>query len=477
MRFLSLFSGIEAASMAWLPLGWECAGVAEIEKFPCAVLAHHYPDVPNLGDITKITKEQIERLGHIDLVVGGFPCQDLSIAGKRRGLKNEDGSNTRSGLFFDAMRIVRWTNARYVLLENVPGIYSSNGGRDFASMVGEILGIKFGVPADGWRNTGVAASERGLFEWATLDAQWFGVPQRRRRMFALADFGNWRSRPPVLFERHSLSGNPAPSRKAGKVAPTIPSRSSAGGGLRTDFDCDGGLIVGALTARGGRNMGQANDDVDGHKLICVATGQAGAEMATDMAPTLNCNHEAPYIARPLRAKENTSHRADMDTYLPVAHSLRDEGFDASEDGSGRGTPLVPVDVAGTMKACKDSGGWSNSADHAAGKSSKEVLRSGVQRETSLEGVLRETCTAGEKGDDWERSEKQEGSGFSQMAVRRLTPVECEFLQGFPRNYTLIDVRGKPAADGPRYKALGNSMAVPVMHWIGKRIQMVEQIAQ
>ena len=132
MRYLSLFSGIEAASQAFIPLGWECVGVAEIEPFPCKVLAHHYPDVPNLGSVTEITKEQIESLGHIDLVVGGFPCQDLSIAGKRKGLQNEDGSATRSGLFFTAMRIIEWAKPRWVVVENVPGLYSSQKGRDFA---------------------------------------------------------------------------------------------------------------------------------------------------------------------------------------------------------------------------------------------------------------------------------------------------------------------------------------------------------
>jgi len=239
MKFLSLFSGIEAASIAWLPLGWECLAVAEIEKFPCSVLKHYYPKTPNLGDITQITEEQIKALGHIDIVVGGFPCQDVSVAGLRRGFQNEDGSSTRSGLFFEAMRVVRYATARFLLLENVPGIYSSNGGRDFASMVGEILGVEFDVPANGWENTGVAVSERGCFEWSTLDAQWFGVPQRRRRMFALADFGDWRSRPPILFIPHSLSGDIAPSRKKGEaITGHIEASTSSGRGYWLDAnDC------------------------------------------------------------------------------------------------------------------------------------------------------------------------------------------------------------------------------------------------
>lgn len=241
MRYLSLFSGIEAASVAWKPLGWECVGVAEIEKFPCAVLKHHYPDVPNLGDVTKITAKQIKALGKIDLVVGGFPCQDVSQAGKRKGLRNADGTVTRSGLFFDAMRLVRAADPRWLVIENVPGLFSSNRGRDFAAVVGEILGITVDVPRDGWRNTGVAASKRGLVEWSVLDAQFFGLAQRRQRVFLVADFGDWDGRPPVLLERESLLGNLEARPKARQdVTGTLGARTTAGGGLGTDFDLGGG---------------------------------------------------------------------------------------------------------------------------------------------------------------------------------------------------------------------------------------------
>lgn len=438
MRFLSLFSGIEAASCAWVPLGWECVGVAEIEKFPSAVLAHHYPEVPNLGDITKITEAQIRALGHIDLVVGGFPCQDLSVAGKRKGLRNDDGSATRSGLFYDAMRIVRWAGARYCLLENVPGIYSSNKGRDFAAVVGEILGVEFGVPSDGWANTGVAASERGLLEWATLDAQWFGVAQRRRRMFALTDFGDWRSRPPVLFERESLSGNPAPRRETRKdVAPTISARTSGGGGLGTDFDLDGGLIssTGAIAH-------------------CLNAGGMG--------------------------------RQDYETETMIAHTLRAEGFDASEDGTGRGTPLVPVAFpckdhgadAGEISPTLRSMGHDGSHANGGGQVAVAFAHQGGGVQTTL-GYDPAAGTAPTL------SVCQTVAVHQAMAVRRLTPTECERLQGFPDGYTDIGKPGslhdllhrKPTPDGPRYKALGNSMAVPVMAWIGQRIAAVAAQAE
>lgn len=210
MRYLSLFSGIEMASLAFKPLGWTPVAFSEIEPFACAVLAHHYPEVPNLGDITKITEDQIKALGKIDLVIGGFPCTDLSHAGKRKGLRNADGTPTRSGLFFDAMRLVRAANPRWLIIENVPGLYSSpptDPGRDFATVVGEIVGSEFDVPRDGWPDTGAFAGPRGMVEVGMLDCQWRGLAQRRERVYFVADFGNWPDRSPVLLERESLSGD------------------------------------------------------------------------------------------------------------------------------------------------------------------------------------------------------------------------------------------------------------------------------
>lgn len=180
MRFLSLFSGIEAASEAWVPLGWECAGVAEIDPFACAVLAHRHPHVPNLGDISKVTEMQVAALGHIDLVVFGSPCQDLSCAGKQKGLSGE-----RSGLFFPAIDIISWCRiwcgTRFALWENVPGAFSSSAGRDFAAVVGALAGLAgTSVPPKGWGTEGCAVGTEAMVEWSTLDAQWFGVAQRRR---------------------------------------------------------------------------------------------------------------------------------------------------------------------------------------------------------------------------------------------------------------------------------------------------------
>ena len=229
MRFLSLFSGIEAASVALEPLGWTAVAFAEIEPAPCAILAARYPHVPNLGDVTGVTAEQIAALGPIDVVIGGSPCQDLSVAGKRKGL-----AGARSSLFyrqvqiFDAARA--YCGARWLWWENVPGAFSTHGGRDFACVVGAMAGCTIDVPRDGWGTEGAAVGPHGLVEWSVLDAQWFGLAQRRARVFVVLDTGDWRNRPPVLLEPESLRGDSPPRREAGQgVAGSITRRVDRGG--------------------------------------------------------------------------------------------------------------------------------------------------------------------------------------------------------------------------------------------------------
>lgn len=421
MKYLSLFDGIGAACVAWNPLGWECVGKSEIDAFPIAVTKTRQPSSPHLGSVSDITEKQVASLGRVDLIVGGFPCQDLSVAGKRGGLRNDDGSLTRSGLFFDAMRVVRWARRhcglRWLLIENVPGLYSSNGGRDFAAVVGEMAGADFGVPPSGWRNSGVAVGPDGLVEWATLDAQFFGLAQRRVRVFALADFGDWRSRQPVLLERASLRGDPAPSREAGqRVANALTDRAD----------------------RGGTNS-------EGQRLIAQ-------------------------IAKCITTKEGN--RYDAETTTLVAHSLRGEGFDASEDGTGRGTPLVPVAHAFDARQSNviQYGDQSGPLD-THGSTVAVAIHENQRAELSLNdtvGAIK--CAGGKPGQGYPAM-------MDGMRVRRLTPRECARLQGFPDDYLNIQFRGKPAADSPKYKALGNSMAVPVMAFIGRRIQMVDDILQ
>lgn len=434
MRYLSLFSGIEAATAAWHPLGWECVAVAEIEPFPSAVLAHHYPGVRNLGDVTKLTEMDVADLGPIDVVVFGSPCQDLSVAGKRKGL-----AGARSGLFFTALQIIAWSRlwcgTRFALWENVPGAFSSNRGADFAAVVDELSGLADSpIPPKGWGTEGCTAGPEAMVEWSTLDAQWFGVAQRRRRVFALADFGDWAGRPPILLEPQGLRGDTAPRREAGQgvAHSTAPSLTSSGRGV----------------ARTGDTRGQ--DPV-------------------------------------------------------VAHTLRGEGFDTSEDGTGRGTPLVPVafggnntagpiDVATARNACASASGRMDfesetflvNCRSVAGVITSNYGKQVDNSDTALgPNVVAYTTklhntqsnNAGKIFE--ERSTRLDANSpapalLTAMQVRRLTPVECERLQGFPDNFTQIPWRKKPAdqcPDGPRYKALGNSMAVPVMRWIGRQIDI------
>ena len=444
MRFLSICSGIEAASAAWSPLGWKAVAFSEIEPFPCAVLAHHYPDVPNWGDMTKFQEWPNVP---IDLLCGGTPCQSFSVAGLRKGL-----DDPRGNLMLTFGAIAAKYRPKWLVWENVPGVLSSNGGRDFGSFLGLLGVLGYG------------------FAYRVLDAQYFGVAQRRRRVFVVGCLGDWHSAAAVLFERHSLSGHPAPRRQAGKVAPTIPSRSTAGGGLGTDFDCDGGLIQ----AFGGNNQSGPIDVATARNACASASGRMDFE---------------------------------SETFL-VSHSLRGEGFDASEDGTGRGAPLVPV-VSPTLdqragrsgaNSFATSGGLvpvlafdTTQVTSAANRSNPKPgdpchpLAAGAHSPAiAIQGtLLNRSDTAGPAGPAGSGISEDEIS-FTQtktdvhavaygMQVRRLTPRECERLQGFQDDYTLVPHRGKPAADGPRYKALGNSWAVPCAAWIGRRIQMVEAL--
>jgi DNA (cytosine-5)-methyltransferase 1 len=439
MRYLSICSGIEAASVAWHPLGWQPVAFAEIEKFPSAVLAHHWPDVPNLGDMTK-HNDWPDTL-RPNLIVGGTPCQAFSVAGLRKGLADPRGNLTLTFLAIVAQHRPAW-----VVWENVPGVLSDKTGA-FGAFLGGLAELGYG------------------WAYRVLDAQHFGVAQRRRRVFVVASAGGWTRAAAVLFERESLLWHPAPSREAGKVAPTIPSRSLGGGGLGTDFECDGGLIpevAGCLQERDSK--GCDSDTKPGH-LIPVATP------TSDVIGCLNSSggHAVP---------GNTVQDAAAHQLIPMTtHTLRADGFDASEDGTGRGTPLVPVafsckdhgadasDIAPTLRSMGHDGSHANGGGQVAVAFAQNT-RDEV-REMPVVGAL-----AAQPG------MKQTSYIRQATAVRRLTPRECERLQGFPDDHTLIPWRGKPAdecPDGPRYKALGNSMAVPVMAWIGRRIQLIDSL--
>jgi len=409
MWYASVCSGIEAATVAWEPLGWKPAWFAEIDPFCCALLAHRFPTVPNLGDINAITEADLERHGPIDLLVGGTPCQSFSVAGKRGGM-----ADPRGNLAFRFLDLARQTRTQWVVWENVPGVLSIDEGRAFGAFLGRLAELGYG------------------WAYRVLDAQYAGVPQRRRRVFVVGHLGDWRRAVAVLFERHSLSGDPPPRRKTRQG-------------------------VAALTADGVGTCGADDNQAQAGHLIPF--GGDNTTGPIDVATACNAH--------------GGSGRIDFATETFVAHTLRGQGFDASEDGTGRGTPIVPMafsskdhaadagEKAPTLRAMPHDMSHANAGGQVA--VCVQESQTGV-REYDIAGTIRSNASGTQPG----------GSCIRQrMAMRCLTPRECERLQGMPDDYTLIPYRGKPARDGPRYKAIGNSMAVPVMRWIGERIAAVE----
>ena len=389
MRYLSVCSGIEAATVAWHDLGWEAAAYSEIEKFPSAVLAHHYPHVPNLGDMTKFKEWPNDS---IDLLVGGTPCQSFSVAGLRKGL-----ADPRGNLMLTFGAIADKYRPRWLVWENVPGVLSSNRGRDFAAFLGTLEELGYG------------------FAYRILDAQYFGVAQRRRRIFVVGYLGDWRPAAAVLFECESLCGNPAPSRKEGQeITPTI--RSGAANGSPAH----------------GQRSGDSRDELI---TVCAKMTAFGEYSEDGTVSTLK-------------------QRDDKDaTDLVVANTLKDYGNGASIAFNARQDPYSWVERTGPL----DTDG------------STQAVAVGFDAfNNSVTGDLSKTLDTGQ---DYHHVP----NGMQSMAVRRITPTECERLQGFPDGYTDIKPKDRDTPDGPRYKALGNSMAVPVMRWVGERIEMVENI--
>ena len=405
MRYLSVCSGIEAASVAWGPLGWQAAAFSEIEPFPCAVLAHHYPDVPNLGDMTTIAQRILNgEVEATDVLAGGTPCQAFSVAGLRKSLADERGNLTLKFVeIADAIDFVRVRDGRppaIVFWENVPGVLSTKDnafGCFLAGLAGEDCELK--PPGKRWADAGCVFGPQRAIAWRVLDAQYFGLAQRRRRVFVVASARDGFDPAAVLLEFDGVRRDSAPSREAGQSAATSSTPSATG--------CwwDGGQLSQTLDA-------------------VLSKGQTMPE-----------KNRFPAVLQPVCVTGE------------VTHTLNAEGFDASEDGTGRGQPIVPA-----------------------------VLAFDSKESNTLCNVEVAPCltTNGETGKSGGRIAAQIG-----MAVRRLTPRECERLQGFPDDYTLVPLplRGRQtrvrwASDGARYKALGNSWAVPVVRWIGERINTI-----
>jgi DNA (cytosine-5)-methyltransferase 1 len=402
MRFGSVCSGIEAASVAWEPLGWRSAWLAEIEPFPSSVLAHHWPDVTNHGNM--LTLPDMVASGEIeapDVLVGGTPCQAFSVAGKRGSLEDERGALTLAYVELlneiDRRRSADGLDQCIAVWENVPGVLSTKDnafGCFLAGLAGEDQPLFPAGPR--WSNAGCVYGPARTVAWRVLDAQYFGVAQRRRRVFVVASARDGFDPAEVLFEFDGLRRDTAPSREAGKgfTHDVAPSLTSSGRGVE----------------RAGETRGQDPVVATGYRMV------AFGEYSDD-------NTASAMKARDYKDATDLAVCATGD----IAHTLKAEGHDGSEDGTGRGVPTIAVH--------------------------------GTQ-----DPIVQDDC-----GFPLGRNSGQENAVAHALAVRRLTPRECERLQGFPDGHTLVPHRGKPAADGPRYKALGNSMAVPCMAWIGRRI--------
>lgn len=478
MKYVSIFSGIEAATVAWHPLGWEPLAFSEIDPFPSTVLQHHYPDIPNLGDITKI--DWSPYVGAANIVVGGSPCQSFSVAGKREGLAGA------SGLMFEYIRAVRELRPRWFVWENVPGAFTSERGEAYRQLLSEMDALGYGLA------------------WRVLDAQFFGVAQRRERVFLVGSLGTMRCAE-VLFERESLSWNHQSSRQkrqalteeaqervgeadhdsgclnpgetqsrrvypASGVYPTLSTRENSGQSQESVFLCQT-----AQTGSNGKLVKQ--DDVmntlDRTNSTAVAAldfkvkpvaflyNQGAKDRSlgiSEISPTLKTDHN-PAVAFASNQRDEVR-ELEVAGALAAQPGIKQQTYICRADG--QANAMTSVDMAPTLTShAKKDPPLIYPAEDSIGEGAL------IQRDMSATLSTHNIQTPITGG--------REKRG---LTVRRLTPRECERLQGFPDDYTDIPYRNKEhAPDGPRYKALGNSMAVPVMRWIGERIRTVEEAAE
>lgn len=451
MRFLSVCSGIEAASVAWEPLGWQASGFSEIEPFPCAVLAHHYPDVPNHGDMSLLpAKIKAGEVEVPDLLCGGTPCQAFSVAGLRQSLDDARGNLSLTFCeIANAIDSVRKTPA-IIFWENVPGVLNTKDNA-FGCFLGALAGEDDALIAPGgrWANAGFVDGPQRAVAWRVLDAQYFGVAQRRRRVFVIASARADFDPAAVLFEFEGVRRDTAPSREARQgVAGGV--EIGPGGGRFTDLNP-------TLDTRA--KDGPIRNQLAG-AVITMAHGQGGAEIGFDRGPTLTCNHEAPIAAYALQGAGHTSQNSQGSGWNEeVSFTLNCMDVHGVVQpitfGAQMSVPQTDVDLVQTLQA-KNPMAVAQPIAFEPGK----MKRLGYgDAEPGLSPTLRAHA-----GDN-------QLAVSQHMAVRRLTPVECERLQGFPDNYTNIPWRKQSESpDGPRYKALGNSWAVPVVRWIGERIE-------
>lgn len=556
MKFGSVCSGIEAASVAWKPLGWQPEWFAEIEPFPSAVLAHHWPHVTNHGDMTTLVgKVANDNIPAPDILAGGTPCQAFSVAGQRGSLSDERGNLTLTFCeladAIDTARAARGEQPAIIVWENVPGVLSTSDNA-FGCFLGRLAGDSDPLepgprPEPGrssahwtwkkdagehcakWPDAGVAAGPRRTVAWRVLDAQYFGLAQRRRRVFVVASARAGFDPGAVLFEFDGVRRDSPPRREEGPTATAGALRSTDGGcddnqakaGHVQPCWLDGGqvsqtldavlhkgqtmpeknrfpaVLTPVLSVHGtqdpdvrinhahtlGRNNGGENAvlsvslrgregggtaELGDDKAGCLRASSGGGDKPHVLAPiAFSCKDhgaDAGEISPTLRAMGHGASHANAGGQVAicitgdVTHTLKADGFDGSEDGTGRGQPIV-------------------AAIH-------ENQRAEITMNDTA-GTIK--CAGGKPGQGYP-------AALVNMRVRRLTPLECERLQGFPDGHTEIPVEKRKqleadelayirqrfpdmpeedarllAADGPRYKAIGNSWAVTCARWIGWRI--------
>jgi DNA (cytosine-5)-methyltransferase 1 len=436
VKFLSVCSGIEAASVAWGPLGWQAVAVSEIDAFPSAVLAHRYPDVPNWGDMTRYQEWPD---ANVDVFVGGTPCQSFSVAGLRKGLADPRGNLTLTYLAIAERYCPRW-----LVWENVPGVLSSGGGRDFGAFLGGLVELGYG------------------WAYRVLDAQFFGVAQRRRRVFVVASARGWAAAAAVLFELSCLRGDSAPRREAGEGASERAARSLA------------------IRGRDGIASAELGDD-KANAILTPSGGRAGIGVGAIL--------EGPAYA--LRGDSAPRREAGVGIAPTLAARTRGGGglgTDTELDG-GLIVEPIPFDETQITSPANRLTATPGAPSHTLARGARPPSiafnsRQNPVHNEELSGALDTNSTQ---------------AVTQGVTVRRLTPRECERLQGFPDDWTaipwrkgsgpgpsfesLLELRGKQlrepttcyCPDSPRYKAIGNSMAVPVIRWIGERITAVEDM--
>jgi len=595
MKYGSVCSGIEAASVAWESLGWQAQWYSEIEHFPSAVLAHRFPTVPNLGDMTQIHNTEHFNGTTINLLVGGTPCQSFSVAGLRKGL-----DDSRGQLMLTFVELAARKRPRWVVWENVPGVLSSNKGGDFASFLGLLTGRDIQAPVGGWSNSGCIEGISSAYgvAWTMLDAQDFGVAQRRKRIFVIGYLGDWRPAAAVLFERNRLQGDTTKSREKRKATSAdaqggvgssgIPRVSGSldtefGGGKLTHQSVNNGhLIPEPMGAFRMTAFGEYADD-DTASTLKQRDYKDATDLIAHKASWWNGEQTAATLTK--QNANGAQRMPDKDNFgavlEPKAHAFKVRGGSETETGEQGGTkkagkgylgqdekaftigttqdrqiaqPIVyenhPADsrvkemgeTCQTVSARFGTGGgnvplvqqpiavdcYNQTINHKTsqtiGSSASDVNHYGAvlqpiafdtfnqttsnvnQTIKSPQGGLNESIGVIAQPTIIDRAAFNQGANAQYdikitqgetmsslvakvphgvatqkpptMAIRRLTPTECERLQGFPDGHTKIPYRNKPAdqcPDGPRYKACGNSMAVPCMAWLGQRIQMVDNI--